>query len=537
MENYNENIKSLILKIKDKIGKPVSNRVVMATIESLGIRDKDTQYDFGVPSISYLADVIFKELTFSPAHRGAKNKKEREHNIKSTKSLQISDYLWIKAKIFAHYYPLGIFHLMPVFLQIASIILFGYSLWTFVGFNHVQSTAVVLGVIIGLVGTGGFVQVIGRQASFYWNYEDYVMTKQTVNYLLKTGMLFLLLLLGLIMTANFFFHVYPFKVLLIVFTYALLIGVLLLLLAPLHTIKQRWVISLAVSVGTVTAVLLKTQTEMMIYFTHWIGILIAIGITRVYLILFFRKMLKKEKCNFHIEMKSTVVLYHNYKYFFYGLFLYLFIFTDRILAWSSTMNGPLPFVVYFEKNYELGMDLGILVFLLLSGVLEYGVASFSQFLDLGQKSTSYNSPEVFNKQLSKMYWQHVILLLVTTVAIFMLIYALINAPWGYRGHFNEALDIVSINVSLIGGLGYMFLAWGMLNTLYLFTLGQPAHPLKAIIFAALLNLIVGLICSRFISYEYSVIGMLSGSVLFMLLTLKANIDFFKKLDYYYYAAY
>jgi hypothetical protein len=35
-----------------------------------------------------------------------------------------------------------------------------------VGFNEIQSTAVVLGVVVGLVSTGGFVQVIGRQASF-----------------------------------------------------------------------------------------------------------------------------------------------------------------------------------------------------------------------------------------------------------------------------------------------------------------------------------------------------------------------------------
>ncbi|MET0759002.1 MAG: hypothetical protein ABWZ56_01165 [Flavobacterium sp.] len=537
MENHDENIRSLILKIKDKIGKPVSNRVVMATIESLGIRDKDTEFDFGVPSISYLADLVFNELTFSEEHKGAKNIKERESILKNTKSIQISDYLWIKAKIFAQYYPLGIFHLLPVFLQIIAIIVFGYSLWTFVGFNHVQSTAVVLGVIIGLVATGGFVQVIGRQASFYWNHEDFVMTKQTVNYLLKTGTLSLCFILVTIFLVNFFFHVYPFKVLFVVFTYAFLIGVLLLFLAPLHTIKQRWVISLAIFVGTTIAVLLKTQTGLMIYFTHWIGILIAIIISKSYLKMFFKKLLQKEKSNFNIEVRSTVVLYHNYKYFFYGLFLYLFIFTDRILAWSSTINGSLPFIVYFEKDYELGMDLGILVFLLLSGVLEYGVASFSQFLDIGQKNTSYKSPELFNNQLSKMYWQHVSILLLTTIAIFVLIYFLINASWGYKAQFDEPLEDISINVGIIGGIGYTFLAWGMLNTLYLFTLGQPTKPLQAIILAFIFNLIIGLIFSRLVAYEYSVIGMLCGSMLFMILTLRANLYFFKKLDYYYYATY
>ena len=537
MENQTKNIKSLILEIKNKIGKPVSNRVVLATIESLGIRDKDTEVDFGVASITTLADLVFDELTFSDEHKGAKNIKEKEVALKEPQSIQISDYLWIKAKIFAHYYPLGIFHLLPVFLQILAIILFGYSLWTFVGFNHIQSTAVVLGVILGLVITGGFVQAIGRQASFYWNHDDFFMTKQTINYLLKMGIFSLLFTIGVLFLCNIFFYAYPFRVLIVISIYTLLIGVLLLLLAPLHTIKQRWVISFAIFTGTFISILLKTQTDLMIYLTHWAGIIIAIVISKVFLIYFFKNLLQKEKTNFNIQVKTSVVLYHNYKYFFYGLFLYLFIFTDRILAWSSTINGPLPFVVYFEKNYELGMDLSILVFLLLSGVLEYGVASFSKFLDIGQKNTAYKSPEIFNKQLSNMYWQQVYLLLATAVIIFGIIYFLITASWGYSGQFNEKLNQISINVSLIGGIGYLFLAWGMLNTLYLFTLGQPAKPLQAIILACILNLIIGLFFSRFIAYEYSVVGMFSGAILFMILTLKANMDFLKKLDYYYYAAY
>jgi len=73
--------------------------------------------------------------------------------------------------------------------------------------------------------------------------------------------------------------------------------------------------------------------------------------------------------------------------------------------------------------------------------------------------------------------------------------------------------------------------------LYLFTLGQAMKPLKAIIYACLLNIFLGFVLSRFLAYEYSVIGMLCGAALFVALTLRANIKFFKNLDYYYYAAY
>jgi hypothetical protein len=537
MENHEQNIKTLLLEIKDKIGKPVSDRVVRAAIESCGIREKDTYIDFGFESIKALADYIFKELCFADEHKGAKNIKERESSQVYPKFVQISDYLMVKAKIFAQYYPLGIFHLFPVFIQITSILLFGYSLWTFIGFNQAQSTAVVLGVIIGLITTGGFVQVIGRQASFYWNHEDYIMTRQTINYLLRLGSINLVIVLFAFFVLNGLFYIYPFGILIIASIYAFLIGLLLLVLAPFHTIKQRWVISFAISFGTGISILLKTQTEMMVYFTHWIGIAIAITISKIFLVVFFKRFLAHQKHNLKPKVKTTVILYHNYQYFCYGLFLYIFIFIDRILAWSSTIDGPLPFVIYFNKNYELGMDAAILVLLLLSGVLEYGIASFSKFLDIGEKNTSYKSSDIFNRQLINLYWQQIILLFLTGTIIFGLFYILSRVSWGFAAYLKESMNEVILTVGIVGGLGYFFLAWGMLNTLYLFTLGQPSKPLKAIVLSCVLNLSIGFIFSRFIGYDYSVFGMLCGSVLFLILTLKANIDFLKKLDYYYYAAY
>lgn len=538
METQNENIKSLITDIRDRIGRPVSNRVVVATIESLGIRNKDTESDYGLPSIYELADLIYYELTTSPEHKGVKNLKEREALLSGPKSIQVSDYLWVKAKIFLEYYPKGVLHLLPVVLQIACIILFGYSLWTFVGFNHVQSTAVVLGVIVGLVSTAGFVQVIGRQASFYWNHQDYVMVRETVNYLLRIGSKSIFGVLVGIFLCNSFLHLYPFGVLFVAFAYAFLIGLLVLLLAPLHTINQRWVISVAITVATVIAIALKTYTVLPVYITHWLGISVAILISKGFLILFFNRTIRKNSAKSNLRIRPNVLFYNNYRYFLYGLLLYVFVFTDRILAWSSTIeNTAHPFVIYFDKDYELGMDLAIIIFLLLAGVMEYSIASFARFLDISQKNTAYNAPESFTKTLRKMYRGHIVMLWTTAVSVGLIVYLVITQSWGYRGQFQEELQPLSIRVCVIGGLGYVFLAWGILNTLYLFTLDRPSRPLKAIAMACIVNFVVGMIMSRFVSYEYSVVGMAAGSFVFMVLTLRKNLHFFKNLDYYYYAAY
>jgi hypothetical protein len=536
MKNQFENIQSLMENVKDKVGKPVSARVVMATIESLGIRDIDIPDDYGFSSIKTLADYIFKEINSLPDYYDIKNAKETEE-ITNQKTIQVSDYMHVKAKLFAKHYPLGILHLLPVFLQIAAIILFGYSLWTYIGFNEIQSTAVVLGVMAGLIITGGFVQVIGRQATFYWNYEDYKMAKETVFYLIRKGTVSLLFVIFTVTLFNVFFHLFPFNVLFVIFTYAFLIGILLLVFAPLHTIKQRWVISIAILAGTALAVYAKEKTNLLIYITHWIGIVCAIIIALIFLIFYFKFKIGKKQVHSNIRFKTPILLYQNYKYFFYGTTVYIFIFIDRILAWTSDTEGKLPLIVYFEKDYELGMDLAILVFLLMTGVLEYSIVSFTKFLDIGQKVTSFDTPEKFNKQFIKMYWHNILLLFMTFILVFVLIYFIITASWGYKGQFNQVLDVISIRVCIIAGIGYFFLAWGMLNSLYMFTLGRPNVAVKGIVIACLINIFVGFILSRFVSYEYSVVGMLCGSIFYMIYTIVENKKFFKNLDYYYYAAY
>lgn len=537
MGNQNENIINLINNVKDKIGKPVNSRVVAATIESLGIRDIDAKTDFGVPNIQDLSVYIFRNLTSSVEHKDSLNAKEREYIDANPTTIQLSDYMTVKAKIFAQYYPLGIFHLLPVFLQIAAIVVFGYSLWTHDHFNHLQSTAVVLGVIIGIVSTGGFVQVIGRQATFYWNYQDYSMTKKAIDYLLLTGVKTLIIIFISIYFINTFFHIFPFKMLSIIIAYSFSVGLLLLILAPLHTIKQRWMITVSVVLGTIVTIILNKYSSLLIYYTHWFGISVAILSAKIFLYYFFKKNLKKKPAKSDLKIKPSVLIYQNYHYFLYGFCIYFFIFIDRILAWSTTSEGQLPVIVYFEKDYELGMDLAILVFLLLAGVLEYSIASFTRFLDISQKLINFENPKIFNKELHKLYWQNISILLITTVVIYIIIYQIIYADWGYRGQFNEDLKSLSVKVCLIGGIGYFFLAWGMLNTLYLFTLGKTVYSIRGILYAIVINLSIGFVLSRFISFEYSVVGMMLGSVFFMFYTLKHIFQLFKKLDYHYYAAY
>ncbi|MBK8600431.1 MAG: hypothetical protein IPN80_07600 [Flavobacterium sp.] len=103
--------------------------------------------------------------------------------------------------------------------------------------------------------------------------------------------------------------------------------------------------------GTAVSIFLKETSNLLIFVTHWIGIAVAIVIVKIFLMVYFGNLTKNKKSISGNKIKVPVLLYHNYQYFFYGIFIYVFIFIDRIMAWSSGINGNLPFLVYFEKNY------------------------------------------------------------------------------------------------------------------------------------------------------------------------------------------
>lgn len=255
MSNPSLNLEDLIHQIKDLNGKPVNKFAVAATIESLGIRDVDVKEDYGYSSILDLAIYIF-ELLDSPTYADLKNSKQKQLEQKDEEIIRVSSYITVRNKLFIKDYSTGLIHLFPVFFQIFTIIVFGFSLWTYDGFNGLQSTAVVLGVILGLITTGGFVQVIGKQVSFYWYNSDFHMTKYAVLGIIKMGLKSILFLFIIALVFNFFIHLYPFLFLLIVFVYAFFIGALLLFIAPLYTIKQRWMISVSILSGSATSLLL-----------------------------------------------------------------------------------------------------------------------------------------------------------------------------------------------------------------------------------------------------------------------------------------
>src|SRR5205085_12017942 len=109
--------------------------------------------------------------------------------------------------------------------------------------------------------------------------------------------------------------------------------------------------------------------------------------------------------------RLTVLIYTTAEVFLYGLLYSAFVFTDRILAWTSARGREdfPPYGFWLSARYELGMDLALVVLVLLAGVVEYATHQFSATLVPGEKRVESAAVGPFLEQFRRLYRKHLLI--------------------------------------------------------------------------------------------------------------------------------
>ncbi|MET2995301.1 hypothetical protein ABXT01_05090 [Flavobacterium columnare] len=424
-ELENDKVEQLVFLVQKRVGKPMSVNVTQAIIESFGIREIDVQNDYGFSTIANLSQVVYGKILERYKDKIVVEKKDRV-SINLTKE---------DLKYFFKDYLVGIFYVLPIFFQVFCVVFFGYSLWVYSDFNILQSTSVVIGVITSLVLTGGVVTVISKQISFYWNHKNNKMVFQTTVYLMKTGFKLLFFVNAIFVLLSFLLEFFAFQMAILSGIYSIFIGSMLLMIAPLYVFKERIIIPVVIILGSAFSLALKVFTPLYIYFTHWIGLGFVVLILWVYLIRFFKKNNAFDPSYTTKDVKNEFIIYNNYMYFFYGMLFFLYVFLDRIIAWSVHEKERFLYFIFFEKDYEIGMDIALLMYLLVAGVFEFGIVRFAKLLDRLQSEVTLDSIQNYGKGFVESYLGNFLLLLLTSCFAFIIELFILYSPYGYDACF------------------------------------------------------------------------------------------------------
>ena len=522
---------TLIKSVRELVGIPLSSWAVAATIESLGIRDIDAVTDYGYQNVFELADYVFKEIQIEI---------QEEDRSKTYDSFKHGPIKSIKQ--FFKYYSAGLVLSLPMLIQIAAIIIFEYALWAWLRFNEAQATVIALGTIISFVITGGFIQVIGRLVSKYKGEENYYLARKAVYSVLRLG-LPVVFIVGIgFLVLNLIFPFFPMEMMILAVTYMVLISLLLLSAAILFASQLRFMILFSITVGTIVVIILSDTRTFGVYMAQWIGISISTVLMAGYSYLYYHfkiQSLKQELLKQTLP-NEEVSYYNNYRFFLYGLCYFAFLFTDRVLAWSTGETPP-PFIIWFNTPYELGMDWALISLVITIASLVYSIHTFSQYLIPAQKNIPIKDFKKFNIYFRRFYFRQILTLLIISVISILITYYGVLSLRVFENQVPEIRDFfanpMTFKVFWMGSIGYVFLIFGLLNSLFFFTLNRAPFVTYSMFAAMLINFIVGYICSRLFGLEYATLGLVAGSFAFALFTGLIALRFFKHLDYYYYSAY
>ncbi|CUU01849.1 hypothetical protein JGI1_00354 [Candidatus Thermokryptus mobilis] len=517
-------------EVIEKIGNPVSPLQVSAVIESLGYRHADCPTEFGKKNIFELSKDVYKICKLKVRRGKAKKGK--------TKQLGFLHSFWI----FIRYFSGGIALGLPIASQIAFIAFTGYSLWAWIKFTELQATIVALGTILSFIVTGGFTQVIGREVTYYLSIGNKITARaiafKLFNYGFATSIAFGFLLFIL----NLVFEIFPKKFLLIALVYYFLLSILWLSTSLIYSAKRKLAVFTILSIGTLVVIWLHKFNSLNIHIAHIIGLTTSDVLMTLWARFIFR-LKKGEKKITYVSLKvkrRSVLAYVNSPFFKFGLYYFLLLFLDRLISWSAPSKGKF-YLFWFRTPYELGVDWALLSFGLMLAMLEYTVNDFSEKLIPTQKKFPAFEIKSHNAWYLNFYLVKFSLLVIFGLASIIAVYLIVMKLGEVYQHIKEVREFfsspITFKVFYLASISYLFLAIGLLNNLFFFTLWKPEFGLKAIRSALLVDLVVGLISSRLISWEYGVLGFTLGSLVFAITTTWHMLKFLKTIDYQYYSAF
>lgn len=504
-------------------GKPMNHWEVAALLEIYGLRDIDAIEMYGLKDI------------FDLAHRLTPFIDDYKYDVKTYELIAPPSKL---KRIVSNYFA-GMAFALPMLLQVFFTLVLGYGIWSSLELDVRTATAIAMGTFAALIVTGGPAQAIGRKGLFYIKMEEYHLAYKVTRKLFRIFFFQILLVGGIIFFFNLFFEYIPDVMLWYTIIYYLLLSFLFTSFAIFYMMELYGSIALYVLVGVV---LVYVFHALFFHFGIIVSQVLSLILTNIIVFIdAFRRVKKltdksREKEG-DAEPRMSLLFYSLNPYMMYGTLYFLFLVTDRILAWSAIPYQP--YFIWFNVRDEIGLDWALIVLILLIGMSEVIIYEFMYRVNDDIIQYRYDQADIFNREYHRFFLKYNIIFAVASVFVIILVYMAIALLAQYTQW--DFLDVFFVEptpwIYVYAAISYAFLSNALTNILFFFSYSRYKAVLRGIIVGFIVNLVIGLILSRLMGYEYAVIGLLCGSIVFWGFVLYFGHRFFKHLDYYYYSAY
>ncbi|MBI4852776.1 MAG: hypothetical protein HY819_13355 [Acidobacteria bacterium] len=490
---------------------PLNYWEVTAIIESLGYTDYIVQTEFGFPNVLALAQNIYELI-------------DKEFPTKPKENNSLFNIFYTELQYFLEQFSHSFIYAIPWI----AMFIFEHSDYNnkFLVLPPDLAAPLSLALMMSLIIGGGFIQIISRQGQIYINLGEIELAKKACGQFVIIG-LFISIVIGFIgLLFGFYRSLFPDNYLIVSAIYYLILSLIWMLCGVISLKKPVWHIPLIFLLsGLLYVVLIYLRVS------AFIGQIIALifSLSLIFGLLAVRfKFSLKNKDNIKMQMPRIALLFYTLiPYFSYGVIYFSFLFADRISAGSAiSFSSGLNFAINLE--YKTGMDLALLNFLVLIAITEYMHYKFMHYWYKKTEIVSKDNIQDLSKNLYRYYF-------LINIAIFSLYLILGSMVISYFSN-KYILTSKTIEVAIIGLVGYFIFTLGLLNSMILFSLARPILVLKAIIPGFLINLFLGYFFSHIFDSYYASLGFVLGACFFTIYSLKEVFSVLSYPDYAYYAS-
>lgn len=512
-------------KIMERNHQPEDQYEVAALLESMGWNDDRAAKEFGVEDIFELAsriwDSIQNRIVYTPFSRTEK--------FSFLRSLYGTIRTFLRGLIFA----------VPMAVSVASMLVLKFSLWSYENLTVEIATSIALATIISFITVGGFTQAIARRGFFYIIQDFYNLARKSTFYFIRLGFLACIIISVLLLLFNFLFNLFSFEMILIIVVYFFFLNSIWLSVTGMYILKKELVFTSLIGLGIFLVYILFKIAGMDIILSQIISLLIVTILSFILVSYFFSKEEKQKEKGIEIKMpRISITLYSVTPYFLYGFLYFLFLFIDRVNAWS-TNSDFMPYIIWFRGQYELGLDFALLTLIIPMGVSEVIVTNLMNDLEASQRGYLVKEIDKKYRFFTKKYNKLLVIILLSAIASSYLVYQLTlwyNKVSVVMNDQNILTSDTTRFVLLWGIVSYVMLSVFLMNAVILFSISQPGLVIRTILPAVVINVVLGFLLSRWFDYSFAVIGLLIGSLFMMVLSTYYVRRVLKNIDYYLYYA-
>ncbi len=515
-----EKLKELYLAITQNRGEPLDHWEIAALLEVYGIRDVDAA-EYGFANVFELAKALekYKDIKEYP----------------KVNLVQAQEIPPLRRRIVQNYLK-GLAFAVPMFIQILFTLVFGFALWSNTSINVMQATLIAFGTFLAMIITGGIAQVIGRKGLYYIKMNEDILAAKVMENFFFAG-------LAVIIVSALFFTLFNqiFNVVDISFFYYFIaafvtLAILFLIFSVYYVFEDYNTIVYFVLGGIALVFPLHYIFGMPFPSVQFVAIALLDIVAFYFMYKKIRALRKKSEAEGELLPRVSMLIYTLLPFFIYGLFYFIFLVLDRLIEWNTNALEQGIFI-WFDVQYEVGLDMAMIVLILLMGFLE--VVVYELLYRINEQVFEYplHRYRDFNAYFRKFYAKmngYYILFSLATFVVTLLLVLLLKATVSLD-RFPFSGD--SMLVFVVGAVAYMFLTHSLMNALILFSFSRQHVVTKAIVAATIVDFFVGMIASHMIYKHYAVFGLLAGSLLFWYMTYKFVKKMFDNMDYYYYSAY